>query len=47
MDYETGRDECDPFKMDQGMLNIATDSKIVTELIEHLVKQDVALTSTL
>lgn len=40
-------DECHPFKMGKAMLEIPTDSKIVSDLITHLVAKKVALTSTI
>lgn len=40
-------DECQPFKMRKAMLEMSTDSEMVTDLIDHLVKKKVALTSTI
>lgn len=40
-------DECNPFKMQQALLNLPVDSKEMKELIDHLVKKKVALTSTI
>ncbi len=38
---------CAPFKMRKAILDIPTNSKVVTELIDHLVSKKVALTSTI
>ena len=40
-------DMCDPFEMRKAMINIPTDSKVVSDLINHLVAKKVALTSTI
>ncbi len=40
-------DECQPFEMHKSMLNLPIDSEKVTDLIAHLVKKNVALTSTI
>ncbi|TXN35941.1 amidohydrolase family protein [Flagellimonas hymeniacidonis] len=39
--------ECQPFEMHKSMLNLPIDSEKVTDLIAHLVKKNVALTSTI
>ncbi len=40
-------DQCEPFKMRSAMLKVATDAKVVSDLISHLVEKNVALTSTI
>jgi imidazolonepropionase-like amidohydrolase len=40
-------DMCDPFEMRKAMINIPTGSKVVSDLINHLVARKVALTSTI
>jgi imidazolonepropionase-like amidohydrolase len=40
-------DDCDPFKLSKAMLETPVDSKVVSDLIAHLVKKNVALTSTI
>jgi len=40
-------DTCQPFDMYQSMLTTPVDSKLVSDLISHLVNKEVALTSTI
>ncbi len=40
-------DQCQPFDMRKSLLDMPVDSKKVSDLIEHLVKKEVALTSTI
>jgi len=40
-------DVCDPFKMSRAMVEIPVTSRKVTELIDYLIKKNVALTSTI
>lgn len=40
-------DVCDPFGMRSALLTTAVDAPVVSELINHLVKEEVALTSTI
>lgn len=40
-------DDCDPFKSRKSLVTIDVNSQKVTELINHLVKKNVALTSTI
>ena len=40
-------DMCDPFEMRKAMINIPTDSKVVSDLINYLVAKNVAITSTI
>ncbi|MEQ9299002.1 MAG: amidohydrolase family protein [Cyclobacteriaceae bacterium] len=40
-------DVCDPFGMRSALLSTAVDAPVVSELIDHLVKEEVALTSTI
>jgi len=40
-------DGCDPFKMRNAMINLPVDSREMKDLIDHLIKKKVALTSTI
>ncbi|MCV9387095.1 amidohydrolase family protein [Reichenbachiella ulvae] len=44
-DKET--DQCAPFELHQSLLNLPVESKEMSSLIDHLVKKEVALTSTI
>lgn len=40
-------DECEPFKQHKSLLDLQVDSPKMKALIEHLVKKNVAVTSTI